>query len=110
MAKKGIEKVKDRKTFEKIWSDSNRIVVLFTASWCGPCQILKPMLKRLAEEYENVRFISLDVDASEDNSLLSDLMRVQAVPTIFYVSAGTILRTSNGLVSEDTLRKNISML
>lgn len=39
-----------------------KIVIDFTASWCGPCQFIQPAINEFAEIYKNVDFIKIDVD------------------------------------------------
>lgn len=51
------------------------MIVDFTASWCGPCQMIKPFFEQLAAEFPNVIFVKVDVDecAVGTHSLLQAL-------------------------------------
>lgn len=38
------------------------MVIDFTATWCGPCKYMDPIIKELAAKYKDVEFIKIDVD------------------------------------------------
>ena len=38
------------------------MVIDFTASWCGPCQLIQPAVDEFAQKYSDVEFIKIDVD------------------------------------------------
>jgi thioredoxin 1 len=41
------------------------VLVDFTAAWCPPCRVMKPVLAELAAEREDVKIVRLDVDADQ---------------------------------------------
>ena len=51
------------------------VLVDFTASWCPPCRVMKPLLAELAAERDDLRVVQLDVDEQQrtaaDYSVLS---------------------------------------
>lgn len=38
------------------------MVIDFTATWCGPCKFMDPIIKEFAAKYADVEFIKIDVD------------------------------------------------
>jgi len=42
------------------------VLVDFTAAWCGPCRVMKPVLADLAAERDDLRVVRVDVDAEHD--------------------------------------------
>jgi|EP00945_MAST-04E_sp_MAST-4E-sp1_P001202 thioredoxin 1 len=44
------------------------VVVDFTATWCGPCQMIGPKFVAMAEEFSNVIFIKVDVDQCDETA------------------------------------------
>lgn len=85
-------------------SKTKLVVLDFGATWCGPCQQMKPVIERLAAEY-NGRFLlgEVDVDTSRD---LATRYRIQYLPTLVPVRNGVELTGSRhiGYRGEAALR------
>ncbi len=90
---------------QKLWEKEQALVVEWYTSWCAPCKALKPLMVRLEKEYPTVKFVQVDCDKLRT---MSNMMDIRSVPTIMFISYGRLVRTSVGLVSEATLRRNIS--
>uniref|UniRef100_A0A8C5SG75 Thioredoxin n=1 Tax=Laticauda laticaudata TaxID=8630 RepID=A0A8C5SG75_LATLA len=61
---------------------SKLIVVDFSATWCGPCKMIKPFFHSMVEKYPDVVFIEIDVDDAQDVASHCD---VKCMPTFqFY--------------------------
>ena len=58
------------------------ILFYFTATWCGPCQRIKPMVQKLSEGLDSSKVEVYMVDIDENDSLALDL-KVKAVPTFY---------------------------
>lgn len=58
--------------------DKGPAVVDFTASWCGPCQMIKPEFERLSQIYSSIQFLKVDVDELDD---VANNAGVEAMPT-----------------------------
>ena len=79
------------------------VIIDFYATWCGPCQALAPMLKRLADEYDGrIKILKVDVDK---NQALAAAARIQSIPTLFFITQnGNIERVVGGLPYQELVR------
>lgn len=58
-------------------------IVDFTASWCGPCQRISPILEELAKEYEGqITIYKVDVDKEKG---LAQAFNVSSIPAVLYI-------------------------
>ena len=63
----------------------NKFILYFTADWCGPCQRIKPLLKELKNEYHDIKVITIDVDATENEEVVNKF-KVSQMPTFIALS------------------------
>lgn len=81
-------------------------VVDFTATWCGPCKQMKPIVEKLEKAYGNrVNFVAVDVD---DNGALSTEYGIQSIPTFVFLDAkGNEKERIVGAVSRQEIEEEI---
>jgi thioredoxin 1 len=83
-------------------------VVDFTATWCGPCKVLGPVVDKLATEFKDkVKVAKLDID---QNPEIASAYGVMGVPTLVFFKNGEIVDQHVGLLNEDALRKKLQTL
>jgi thioredoxin 1 len=58
--------IKDVKQFDELLKQNERVILDFTAKWCGPCQKMAPVFAKLSDEVKNIVFASIDVDKNEE--------------------------------------------
>ena len=102
---------------EKIITDANiaeieaaglTIVIDFSATWCGPCKKIAPIIEELAEEYEGRVIIGkCDVD---DNVELTSRFGIRSVPSVFFLKNGQIVDKSVGAAPKQTFIEKIEAL
>ncbi|XP_027034119.1 thioredoxin [Tachysurus fulvidraco] len=82
------------------------VVVDFTATWCGPCQMIGPIFKAMSESPENkdVVFLKVDVDEAQD---VSSSCGIRCMPTFQFYKRGEKLEEFSG-ANKDTLEKTIA--
>jgi thioredoxin 1 len=79
---------------ERVITSELPVLVDFTAVWCGPCKMLDPIVKELAQEWEGVvKVVKLDVDTNAD---LAMQYQVMGVPTLILFSNGQPLERLSG--------------
>jgi putative thioredoxin len=82
------------------------VVVDFYAQWCGPCQMLKPLLEGLAEEY-GFTLAKIDID---QNPELARIYQVEGVPDVKVATQGQLQPGFVGMLPEPQLRDWLSQL
>lgn len=80
------------------------VLVDFWASWCGPCQMLGPIIEELANEIDDVKICKLDVDANQDLAIEYGVM---SIPTLILFKNGEVSNKSVGLVSKSEIMNMI---
>ena len=73
-------------------------LLYFTASWCGPCQKIKPFLKELSESLKtsgeyNIEFYMIDINKNEE---FCDKCNIRSVPTFFIMNGKDLLGSLSG--------------
>jgi len=68
---------------------AGRLVVIdFTATWCGPCQMIAPIFKEMSNTYDDVVFLKVDVD---ENAETAANYNVSAMPTFIFIKGGVVV-------------------
>mmetsp|Transcript_7646 Transcript_7646/g.8718 ORF Transcript_7646/g.8718 Transcript_7646/m.8718 type:complete len:130 (+) Transcript_7646:34-423(+) len=68
---------------ETLGGNPGKLVVIdWTASWCGPCKQIAPILESLSEEHEDVVFVKVDVDQLNEAAMQAG---VEAMPTFHFI-------------------------
>ena len=65
-------------TLDQEVKNNEKVVVQYSASWCGNCRLMKPKFKKLASENENVSFIYIDAEKNPESRKLA---KVNNLPT-----------------------------
>lgn len=91
--------------FTDIINSPKPVLVDFFATWCGPCQMLAPILKEVKDELgENISIIKIDVDK---NQPLAAQYQVRGVPTMMLFQNGKQLWRQSGVLSKQEIIKVI---
>ncbi len=80
---------------EEVLKSSIPVLVDFTATWCGPCQRLAPIIEELAGEYrDKVKIGKLDIDQNQE---IASRFGIMSVPTVISFRDGNPQETMVGL-------------
>jgi thioredoxin 1 len=68
-------------TLQDIVTNNGKVVVQFSASWCGNCRIMKPKFKKMATENENMTFVLVDAENSPESRKLANVSNLPTFAT-----------------------------
>ncbi len=90
-------------TFEnEVLKSDKPVLVDFNADWCGPCQMLKPTIEQLAEERDDIKIVSVNIDENDDLAYDYD---VSSIPCLVVFKDGKEAKRSVGLKPKSEIIK-----
>ena len=96
-----------QKTFGEILRTEPLVLVYFSAVWCGPCKMMKPILDELKSQIgSKAMILKLDVDKNPE---ASSVYNIQAVPTLILFKNGKIVWRESGVVPANSLKQAIEV-
>lgn len=85
-------------SFETLIQSDKPVLVDFYATWCGPCQMLSPILKDVKDVFkERIAIIKIDVDKNQE---IAAHFRVKGVPTMMLFQSGKQIWRQSGVLSK----------
>ncbi|MBP5417172.1 MAG: thioredoxin [Clostridiales bacterium] len=91
---------------QEVLKSSLPVVVDFWATWCGPCQMLAPVLEEVAEELDGkVKVGKVNVD---DQAVLAMEYKISSIPTLLLFENGEIKNKGLGFIPKDKLLEFIN--
>ena len=91
--------------FQDLINSEKPVLIDFFATWCGPCQMLAPILKQVKDNLgESISIIKIDVDKNKE---IASFYNVRGVPTMLLFKKGKQLWRQSGVLSKEEIIKII---
>lgn len=90
----------------EVLKSQGKVLVDFSATWCGPCKMLAPIVDAYAEAHAGELVVGkVDIDES---MALAQAYQVMSVPTLILFENGTPVRQSVGLIPAEALEQFVN--
>lgn len=76
------------------------VLVDFWAAWCGPCQMLLPVIEQLAGEVTDAKICKVNVDEQPE---LAEQYNVMTIPTLLVFKDGQVTNKSIGVIPKEQI-------
>lgn len=86
--------IQDETEFDTLLGTETLFVVDCTATWCGPCKLIAPLIDQLAEEYsDRAKVFKLDLDT---NKPVAKRFGIRSIPAVMIFQQGELAETIVG--------------
>ena len=80
--------------FSQLLASEKLVVADYTASWCGPCRLVSPLIDRLATEYQGrATVVKIDIDQNKDNA---KQYGIRSIPAVLMFKDGELVENFAG--------------
>lgn len=80
--------------FEQLITENKLVVADYTATWCGPCRVVAPLIDQLATEYsDRVTVVKIDIDENPD---AAKKYGVRSIPAVLVFRDGELVENTFG--------------
>lgn len=96
----------NNESFEsEVLKNEKIILVDFFATWCGPCQMLAPVLEQISKEQNNFDIAKIDIDEAQSLAIEHG---IQVVPTMLIFKNGQVVDRMEGFYDKGEIVSKIS--
>ncbi|MGB3495986.1 MAG: thioredoxin [Elainellaceae cyanobacterium] len=86
--------IQNETEFDELISTNSLVVIDCTATWCGPCKLIAPLIDQLAEEYgDRAKVLKLDLDT---NKFVAKRYGIRSIPAVMFFNQGEVAETIVG--------------
>ena len=84
----------DKSEFEQLLADNKLVVADYTATWCGPCRVVAPLIDKLSGEYNGrATVVKIDIDENAD---VAKKYGIKSIPAVLVFKDGEVVESFFG--------------
>lgn len=93
-------------TFDKeVIKSALPVLVDFSATWCGPCKVLGPVVEEIADDFEGrLKVVKVDIDSAQETA---SRLGITSVPTLMVFNKGKEVGRTYGAQPKETIVKQL---
>lgn len=92
---------------QEVLKSDKPVFVDFWAPWCGPCQMMGPVVDQLAEEVKGAKVGKVNVD---ENPATAQKYGIMSIPTMKIFKNGQVVKEFVGMQGKDALKSELEAL
>lgn len=98
---KGVITITDAEFETEVLQAEQPVLVYFWASWCGPCQLMSPVMNLAAATYsDRLKVVKMEIDP---NPVTVKQYQVEGVPALRLVKGDQLLESTEGVINKEKL-------
>lgn len=100
-----VHHIENDQIISEVLKNDKLVIIDFFATWCGPCQMIAPVLVNLDKKYaDEIEIYKVNVDENQDSAIRYG---VSSVPTLIFFKDGEEIERQIGFMDEEELSKII---
>ena len=84
----------------EVLNAEKKVLLDFWAPWCGPCQMVLPIVEEIAAERSDIKVGKINVD---ENPQLAKQFKVMSIPTLVVLEQGKVVKRAVGARNKDEI-------
>ncbi|MDB9372433.1 thioredoxin family protein [Nodularia sphaerocarpa] len=98
---KGVITITDSEFETEVLKAEQPVLLYFWASWCGPCQLMSPLINLAATKYsDRLKIVKIEIDP---NPIIVKQYQVEGVPALRLVQGEKVLASTEGAIGKEKL-------
>lgn len=102
-----MKQVNENDFIQEVLDEVKLTFVDFYADWCGPCQMLKPILEEASNNYPNIKIVKVNVD---QNASLCGEYNIYSIPHVLIFKDGVVVDQFIGYRTSEQIDEIIKKL